>query len=342
MVIAKPTPDAMIKMPTPTPGMKDMRPGSNSSMDKDMGDDMMGTPGLVPPGIMVGMKGRWMVGYQVMFDSLKGKLVGTRHVSDATVLSRFETSPTDMSMQMHMFMVMYAPTNKLTLMAMLPFTNMSMGELHRDSTRATERSKGIGDLQLSGLYVLYARKDLRHRFLLNFGVGLPTGSINALDVAGERLEYPMQLGSGTFSVMPGFTYLGEAKPWGWGAEFIPTLRIGRNRNGYRVGNRYQPSIWVARTLAPWVSLSASFRGDILQNIKGVDPTQDPLDEPTKDPMLQGGRRIDLTFGVSIHPVKAGLKGNTFFVNAVRPVYQSLDGPQLQRRWGLQLGWQYEF
>ena len=120
-------------MPTPTPEMKDMKPGSDSSMDKDMGDDMMGTPGLVPPGIMVGMKGRWMVGYQVMFDSLKGKLVGTRHVSDATVLSRFETSPTDMTMQMHMFMVMYAPTDKFTLMAMLPYGR---------STRLTRKELG--------------------------------------------------------------------------------------------------------------------------------------------------------------------------------------------------------
>lgn len=44
----------------------------------------------------------------------------------------------------------------------------------------------------------------------------------------------MQLGSGTVSVMPGVTYLGQAVPWGWGAEFIPTVRIGRNSNGYRL------------------------------------------------------------------------------------------------------------
>jgi hypothetical protein len=146
--------------------MKDMKPGGDSSMDKARDSDMMGTPGLVPPGIMVGMKKRWMVGYEVMFDSLKGKLVGTHAISDATVLSRLATCPTDMTKQMHMFMVMYAPTDRFTIMAMLPFTNMSMGELHRDGTRSTERNKGFGDLELSGLYVLYARKDLRHRFLL--------------------------------------------------------------------------------------------------------------------------------------------------------------------------------
>lgn len=158
----------------------------------------------------------------------------------------------------------------------------------------------------------------------------------------HRLEYPMQLGSGTFSLIPGFTYLGQAKPWGWGAEFIPTLRIGRNSNGYRLGNRYQPSIWGARQLAPWLSLSARVNGDIWQNIRGADTTLDIMDEPTKDPTLQGGRRFDIAFGMSFHPVKGFLKGNQFFVNVNKPIFQSLDGPQLQRCWVIKLGWQRKF
>ena len=142
---------------------------------------------------------------------------------------------------------MYAPTDKLTLMAMLPYVEMSMGELHRDGTRSTERSEGIGDLELRGLYSLYAAKDLRHRILANFGVGFPTGSINQRDAEGMRMEYPMQIGSGTFSLLPGFTYLGQALPWGWAADFNSTVRLGRNDNGYRLGNRYQSSFDRART-----------------------------------------------------------------------------------------------
>ena len=58
---------------------------------------------------------------------------------------------------------MYAPTDKLTLMTMLPYVSMSMGELHRNGTRSTERSDGIGDLELRGLYTLEAAKDLHYR-----------------------------------------------------------------------------------------------------------------------------------------------------------------------------------
>ena len=324
--------------PTPVPPMTDMGLSKDASKD-DMDDDMMGAPGLTPPGIMIGKAGRWMIGYQVMFDKMEGNRIGTRQVSNATVLSRFMASPTDMTMQMHMGMVMYSPTDKLTLMAMVPLIRKSMNHVMSDGTRFNELTKGVGDVELRALYVLYAKKDLRHRFLLNAGIGLPTGSINQ-KMGHHRFEYPMQLGSGTFSIIPGFTYLGQAKPWGWGAEFIPTLRIGRNSNGYRLGNRYQPSVWGARTLTPWLSLSARLNGDVWQNIKGADPMLDIMDEPTKDPMLQGGKRIDITFGPNIHP--SLFKGHEFFVHINKPIYQSLDGPQLQRRWALTLGWQYEF
>src|SRR6476659_7652986 len=191
-----PTPmPGMAQTPATSPDMKDMKSNDASPQAAAMGYKMMGAAGLVPHGVMVGMKGRWMVSHHFMNDRLEGNLVGTRRVTDASVLINFEAAPTDMTMHMNMFMVMYALTNKFTLMAMLPYTMMSMGELHRDGTRSTERSEGIGDVELRGNYVLYKRRDLRHRLLLNGGVGLPTGSINRRDEEGARLEYPMQPGS---------------------------------------------------------------------------------------------------------------------------------------------------
>ena len=337
-MLATPTPQPM---PAASPDMAGMKSKDTASQDQGMDDDMMGAAGLIPPGIMVGKAGRWMVGYQVMFDKMDGNLIGTKRISNAGVLQQFMASPTDMTMQMHMGMLMYAPTDKLTLMVMLPYIRKSMNHITRTGERFTERTSGIGDIELRGLYSLYARKDLRHRFLLNAGMGLPTGSINQ-SMAGMRLEYPMQLGSGTVSVMPGFTYLGQSVPWGWGAEFIPTLRIGTNSNGYRLGNRNQPSIWIARRLTSWVSLSARANGDVWQNVHGADAALDIMDEPTKDPTLQGGKRLDLLFGVTFHPAEGGFKGQQFSVNADVPVSQSLNGPQLQRRWALRLGWQWEF
>ena len=322
---------------TPTPDGNAMR----STAQPGMGNDKMGAPGLIPPGIMVGQAGKWMVGYQVTFYKFDGNLVGTDPISNVAVLRQFAVAPTNMTMQMQMGTVMYSPTDKLTFMAMVPYSSKLMNHVTRDGTRFSEQTNGIGDIGLSGLYSLYAWKDLRHRLLLNAGIGLPTGSINRT-MGGMRLEYPMQQGSGTVSLIPGFTYLGQALPWGWGAEFIPTLRVGRNSNGYRLGNRYQPSIWGARQLTPWLSLSARANGNVWQNIHGADAALNPINEPTKDPTLQGGRLIDFTFGMRLNPTEGFLKGHEFFVDADKPIFQSLDGPQLQMRWAVRLGWQWAF
>ncbi len=322
----------------PMAGMKTGRAASQASSMTDM----MGAPGLVPFDIMTGQAGQWMVGYQFMYEEMDGLLDGRDSVSEPSVLTHYKTSPTDMANRMHMVMAMYAPTDKLTLMAMLPYINMSMGELHRDGTRSTERSEGIGDFEFRGLYSLYAAKDLRHSVLVNFGVGVPTGSINRHDAQGMRLEYPMQPGSGTYSILPGITYLGQALPWGWAGDLSATLPLGRNYIGYRLGNRYQSSATISREFANGVSLSGGLRGELWDNIHGSDPSLDPTDEPTKNPDAQGGKRLGALLGVAFHPQKGPLKGQHLHLLGEVPLAQSLDGPQLKRRWLIRIGWQLEF
>ncbi len=331
----------------PNAPMTSMKPGGDASQGaRQAGSmtEMMGAPGLVPFDIMTGQAGKWMVGYQFMFEKMDGNRDGTSHVSEAKILERFFAAPTDMTMQMHMGMVMYAPSDKLTLMAMLPYIVKTMNHVTREGTQFIERTSGLGDLELRGLYSLHARKDLRHRFLLNAGIGLPTGSINQRmgEVRHHRLEYPMQLGSGTFSLLPGFTYLGQVLPWGWAADFGSTVRLGRNDNGYRLGNRYQLGVSIVRQLRHSVSLSAGARGEFLRNIRGSDSLLDPTDEPTKDPNMQGGKRLSALFGFTFHPEEGVFKGQHFHLQSEVPVVQSLNGPQLQKRWTIRLGWQLEF
>lgn len=305
--------------------------------------EIMGAPGLVPFDVMTGQAGKWMLGYQFLFEEMDGSLIGTKRVGDSEVLGRFFATPTDMTMQMNMAMVMYAPTDKLTLMAMLPYTRKKMNHITVDGARFAERTEGLGDIELRGMFSAYdyETKGRRHQFLLNGGVGLPTGSIDA-KMGDMRLEYPMQIGSGTFSMLPGFTYLGQSSQWGWAADFHSTVRFGRNDNGYRLGNRYQSSVSIARQLPNSVSLSAGARGDQWGNIHGSDSLLDPADEPTKDPRLQGGKRLSALLGINFHPENGLLKGQHFHVQGEMPVAQSLDGPQLQRSWVIRAGWQQEF
>ncbi len=301
----------------------------------------MSGAGYMPPGVMVGKAGEWMLGYQSMFESAVGNLAGTNRIGNEKVLERFAMTPTEMTVQIHMFMAMYSPSNDLTLMAMLPYARKSMNHVGRMGEHLIERTEGIGDVELRGLYNLYASPDQRHRILLSGGVGLPTGSIDQR-MEGLRLDYGMQTGSGTVSFLPGLTYLGTAAPWSWGAEFGSTLRLGENSNDYRLGNRYRVSAWSARQMTNWLTVSVRADCERWANVHGADPLLNPTDEPAKDPALQGGKRLDLLLGANLHPKEGVLKGQQFFIEAGAPVYQSLNGPQLRRSWVARVSWQLPF
>ncbi len=289
-----------------------------------------------------------MLGYRFMYTSMDGNLDGTRRVSSSEILKNFNVAPTDMTMQMHMIEVMHAPTDDLTLMAMLPYIRMSMNHVTREGMRFAEKSEGIGDLQVHALYTFYRYRKWEHRLVFNAGVSLPTGSINKKDFGPDpamgkaRLEYPMQLGSGTVDLLPGIAYFGGTDTWAWKAEVIPTIRLGKNSNGYGLGNRYSLSAWGARKLTDWLSLSAQMDGQIWENIRGADPTLDPADETTKATNQQGGKRVDLLLGVNFYVPKGPLKGQRLAIQGGVPIYQSLDGPQLRTDWKLTVGWQWVF
>jgi hypothetical protein len=285
--------------------------------------------------------GQWMIGYEYMFDNMDGNLEGTHRVGDSRVLDAYNASPTDMTMQTHMVTVMYSPTINLTLMGMLPYISKSMNHVMRDGTRFNERTEGPGDAEVHALYTLFSTDNLRHRLILNGGVSFPTGSIDR-SMGGSRLEYPMQLGSGTVDLMPGLTYLGQNEQMAWGAEFDPTFRLGQNGNQYRLGNRYRLSGWGAMKLTQSASLSGRVDAESWGDIRGSDSALDPTDEPTKDVSAQGGRRVDLMVGLNAYFPSGGLKGLRLAVEAGAPVYQSLNGPQLQTTWLARVGLQWAF
>ena len=285
--------------------------------------------------------GQWMIGYTYMLENMNGNLEGTHSVSNSQVLKSFNVSPTNMTMQTHMLQVMYAPTDNLTLMTMLPYIIKSMNHVMSDGTQFTERSEGPGDLHASALYTFFSTNDLRHRLLLNAGVSFPTGSINR-SMGGSRLEYPMQLGSGTVDLMPGLTYLGQGERMAWGAEFIPTIPVGQNSNDYRLGDRIRLSGWGESKLTDWLALTGRVTAQQWGNIHGADPTLDPSDEPTKDVSAQGGRRIDLLVGFNAYFPSGGFKGLRLAIEVGAPVYQYLNGPQLQTTWIIGAGLQWAF
>ena len=106
---------------------------------------------------------------------MSGMRTGTDALSLEEVLTDFVITPIEMPMHMHMFGLMYAVSDDLTLMAMANVLDQEMSHLTRAGGRFTTESGGFGDLMLAGLYKLVDAK--RQRLHLNFSVGVPTGSI---------------------------------------------------------------------------------------------------------------------------------------------------------------------
>ena len=298
-------------------------------------------------GTHIHLAGEWMIGYKFMFMRMDGNRNGTDRKTVGDVLQDFPIAPTDMNMAMHMVEVMYAPSNDLTLMAMFPYFQLSMDHVTRKGVLFTTESQGIGDVSFSALYTVYGDVERgRHRLLVIPGLSFPTGSI---DEKGEtpagpdqQLPYPMQLGSGTFDLLSGLAYLGESDNWAWQAQATGTIRLGKNSRDYRLGNRLRVTPSVSRKLTDTTSLSAEIEGYIWGNIHGADPELNPAIVPTANPSLRGGARIDLVFGLNVYVPEGRYDGNRLALEVGFPVYQSLDGPQLETDWRLRAGWNWTF
>jgi len=251
-----------------------------------------------------------------------------------------------MNMSMLMLHAMYAPTDEVTLMLMVPYVRKDMDHKTRMGQRFTTRSDGLGDVELTGLYGLYRSET--HRVVAELGLSLPTGSIDEKDDIPAsmgrdvRLPYPMQLGSGTWDLAPGLTYLGQTPDWSWGAHASGVIHTGWNGNDYRLGDSYHVTGWGARRLADW--LSASLRLDFAGwgDIHGADPRLNPRVVPTADPDLRAGRSLSVLLGVNVFQIDGALGGNRLALEVGTPVYQWLDGPQLETDWSLSLSWDWTF
>lgn len=309
-----------------------------------------------PVGVMgdhVHDQGEWMLSYRYMRMDMKQNQVGTEDVSPAEIVDaagpyQFMVAPVEMPMNMHMFGLMYAPLDRVTLMAMIPFVTRSMDHITRPGGAFTTESQGVGDLQLSVLYQPWENE--HHSVHFQLGFSSPTGSIDERDDtpmgANVQLPYPMQIGSGTFGLLFGGTYNGHRGPWAWGSQVSAVVWLGTNDRDYRLGDEYEVTGWGSYAVTRW--LSGSFRLAWTQDfdIDGADPALNPLMVQTADPSLQAGRRLDALFGLNFDPGSVGglgfMEGTLIGVEGGLPAYQSLDGPQLGTSWLVTAGIQYAF
>ena len=334
------------------------------------GNEPLRADGHAPIGVMGDHRhatGEIMLSYRFMRMDMGGNQIGTTDVSPlqiaTTVPNRFfgapmqpptlRVVPTEMTMDMHMFGAMYAPNNRVTFMAMLPYITKDMDHVTFAGPVGPgvlggfrTKSEGFGDVKVSALVGLW--DGANSSVHANLGISLPTGSTSETDAILTplnmrpvvRLPYSMQLGSGTYDLLPGITYLGRSGNIGYGAQLTGVFRLGSN-NGYTLGNEVKANVWGSVQPAPWISLSGRLEAMTLDRISGIDPLiRGPVQ--TADPRNYGGDFVTAYLGVNTIVQNGALRVHRFALEAGMPVYQDLNGPQMERDWTLTLGWQKAF
>ena len=285
--------------------------------------------------------GEWMFSYRYMRMTMDGMRDGTDNLSSAQVLQDFMVTPTEMDMDMHMFGLMYAPTDRVTLMAMLPYVSSEMDHVTRMGGRFTTEASGIGDLKLGGLVRLKTWEE--GQLHLNLTLSTPIGEYKERDdtpaMANAILPYPMQPGSGTFDLISELTFVNYFDRSSIGLQGTYTYRIGDNDFDYTLGDRLDLNFWSAYQFCQSFSGSVRLAASDVDRIDGANPNLNPNMVPTADPNNFGGEQVNLLLGLNyLH----NASGHRLALEFGKPVYQDLNGPQMRTNWIATVGWQKAF
>ncbi len=323
--------------------------------------------GHAPIGVMgdhMHKAGEWMISYRYMRMHMKDNRDGTDDLSPEDIVTNFSNPnappptfrvvPTRMTTQMHMFGLMYAPADWITLMLMGNYTIKSMDHITFQGAAGTTRlgtfntgSEGFGDTRATALLRLY--EDPVHHLHANLGMSFPTGSIDEEDQVLAptgarptlRLPYAMQLGSGTFDAMPGLTYTGALERLAWGAQLSSTIPLGDNDEGWSFGDKYSLTAWGSWLWDDWISTSVRLTGTTQGRIDGRD-SDITAPVTTADPDNYGGEKLNLSLGANLVGQEGLLRGHRLAFEVGLPLYQDLNGPQLKSDWMFTIGYQKAF
>jgi hypothetical protein len=337
-------------------------PGAASEPDGHVAEHAHAA-GHAPAGVMAGHMlsnaGDFMLGVRYAYARRAGDVKrGTRKADDAEIGTEgcdgtpCTTAPDEMNMNMVMLDLMVAPTDWLTLAVMPSFVDMDMDlrtlagaapDVHHVHGHTTG---GVGDLQLLALGELLEVPG--HRIHAGLGVSAPTGDVDEKRRRSHQespgfTHYGMQLGSGTWDLLPSLTYAGHAGRFFWGAQASGIVRLEhRNESGYALGDVFETTAWGGYGFARWLAASARFafatEGEIRGRYDGPRDESGPMDFREN----YGGRRFDVGFGLDAHVPAGLLSGNRLRVEWLQPVYDDFEGYQLERVGALFAVWSVEF
>ncbi len=200
-----------------------------------------------------------------------------------------------------------------------------------DTAASTSHVSGVGDVRV-GVRYEFASPGRTRGVAVSLGLKLPTGGFGQNFAggpqAGTALDRGLQLGTGTTDLLVSVTaYTRPGLYWGWFAQAQLTQPLNA-RDGFRPSSGLGVSVGVRRLTSGWLTpqLQANARWDGRE--AGIN----------SDAANSGGTSMYLSPGVT-----AELGGKaTAFAFVQLPVFQRVNGLQLQPRWLLSTGLAWKF
>jgi hypothetical protein len=289
-------------------------------------------------------KKRWHISYNFATSRFDEYYINQNSVSYEDVLWRpgeqrtgdnYPVVPTEISQDVHAFLVGYDFSPTITLRASLPFIRQSSDHISivpgYDAFNIT--SDGVGDAVFLADFVV--ARNLNSVWRVGAGISVPTGSIDEEGdtpraPGNQQLPYTMQIGSGTWDIPLALAYEKYDEGFRWGGAIRGTWRTGKNDRDYRLGHKLSSEAWVTFSqwgvLRPGLRLTYRWQG----TIQGQDTSLSipnpvfPYPAPVVDPDDFGGEQIDLAGYLE---ADLGGQGWTARLEYSRPVFLDLNGPQ---------------
>ena len=225
-----------------------------------------------------------------------------------------------------------------------PLVNANSG-----SDQFTTRSDGIGDTRVGALYQFYENQNKRAH--LGLAVSLPTGSIDETDFTpmpgmppsfvDQDLPAPMQLGSGTFDLIPSITWLHQFEKASYGLQASGKIRMeSENDRGYQLGNVFEVIHWAAYAPNSFLSFEGGLAYKHVGDLSGLQEgigRMGPAGRSVTTAFNEnyGGESLDLLIGLNF----LFKNGHRLAIDLRAPVWEDLNGVQLETDYILTAGWQ---
>lgn len=300
--------------------------------------------GVAPAGIWGDRtlpRGTVEVGYRFAHATARGLKFGILDVTEPSVLELgFTFVPLERTLEAHVGTVGVGVTDWLTLAATGAWVTKNRTTAN-DSILFFNETSGISDIQADALWEVY--RVGAYRAHLHTGVIIPTGAVDARGnfgpAANAQLPYDMQIGAGSWTLVPGVTAQVMNDAGSVGVQLRGFFALNDNSRGWRPGTRVDGRLWAGYRFNDFVSVSGGVRASRAEAIKGFDRELETLRDPGDLALSTAMDRVDLPLGFNFRIPGGPLAGQRLSVEWVWTVHEKTDGPLLKDDRGFNIGWQ---